>query len=72
MTTQQTICVKCRHRFSIVSNVTRTIHLCRATVLERHFDLVTGEQVTATGYDNAFCRDVNKGDCAKYELVERK
>lgn len=78
----RTICVRCKHFLDISGGFNAGVwynHLCKATPLPVAIDPVDGRTkaygVNAVGTRYwvgkeeayAFCRDINTGDCPKYE-----
>ena len=61
---EPTICVKCKHFLNPRGTNQWLDQLCKAHPLARVFDYVTGKQEPQ---EYAACRDVNDGQCAKFE-----
>ena len=67
-----TICIQCRYFLDVSEGVNTNVwyhNFCAATPHRRWIDPVTGEETTANGRRYAYCRDVNDGDCPKYNPV---
>lgn len=65
------ICYKCKHFMNAEPTGPRCDiwynHFCKASPLKKFTNPVTGMEETNTDTGFEHCREVNKGDCPKYE-----
>lgn len=65
-----TACHDCRHMMHRIANPSAPTvwynYLCDATPLPPEFDPITGDMITREPAW-AYCRDVNNGECPKFE-----